>query len=67
MRVFVRVLGCAFLAPDIVEAILDGHLPAGLTLKKLTHRRLPLDWAEQRIELGFPPATRTQQSVVKTH
>ena len=49
-----RVLGCAFLAPDIVEAILDGHSHAGLTLKKLTRRRLPLDWAEQRIRLGFP-------------
>jgi hypothetical protein len=48
-----RVLGCAFLAPDILEAMLDGHLPANLTLKKLTRRRLPLDWAEQRIQLGF--------------
>ncbi|MGD0567026.1 MAG: hypothetical protein ABSA78_01365 [Candidatus Sulfotelmatobacter sp.] len=52
-----RVLGCAFLAPDIVEAILDGHQPDGLTVKKLSRRRLPLDWAEQRIQLGFPPAT----------
>jgi site-specific DNA recombinase len=62
-----RVLGCAFLAPDIVEAILDGHSHAGLTLKKLTRRRLPLDWAEQRIRLGFPAPTRTHQVVVKTH
>jgi site-specific DNA recombinase len=52
-----RVLGCAFLAPDILEAILDGHQPAGLTVKKLSRRRLPLDWSEQRIQLGFPPAT----------
>jgi hypothetical protein len=49
-----RVLGCAFLAPDILEDMLDGHLPANLTLKKPTHRRLPLDWGEQRIHLGFP-------------
>jgi hypothetical protein len=49
-----RVLGCAFLAPDILEAMLDGHQPANLTLKELTRRRLPLDWAEQRILLGFP-------------
>lgn len=49
-----RVLGCAFLAPDILEAMLDGYQPANLTLKKLTRRRLPLDWAEQRIQLGFP-------------
>jgi site-specific DNA recombinase len=25
-----RVLGCAFLAPDILDAMLDGHLPANL-------------------------------------
>lgn len=49
-----RVLGCAFLAPDILEAMLDGHLPVNLTLKKLTRRRLPLVWAEQRVQFGFP-------------
>lgn len=49
-----RVLGCAFLAPDIVEAILDGHHPSDLTIKKLCRRHLPLDWAEQRFQLGFP-------------
>jgi site-specific DNA recombinase len=48
-----RVLSCAFLAPDIVEAILDGRQPAHLTAKKLSRRRLPLDWAEQRIQFGF--------------
>lgn len=48
-----RVLGCAFLAPDIIEAILDGHQPADLTVKKLSRRRLPLNWAEQRKQLGF--------------
>jgi len=53
-----RVLGCAFLAPDILEAMLDGHQPANLTLKKLTRRRLPLDWAEQRIQFGFPAGAR---------
>jgi site-specific DNA recombinase len=48
-----RVLGCAFLAPDILEAILDGQQPASLTVKKLSGRRLPIDWAEQRIQLCF--------------
>jgi hypothetical protein len=48
-----RVLECAFLAPDIVEAILDGRQPADLTFKKLTHG-LPPSWSEQRRELGFP-------------
>ena len=48
-----RVLECAFLAPDILEAILDGRQPPDLTFKKLTHG-LPLSWIEQRRELGFP-------------
>jgi site-specific DNA recombinase len=47
-----RVLECAFLAPDIVEAILDGRQPTELTFKKLTNR-LPLSWVEQRKQLGF--------------
>ena len=51
-----RVLGCAFLAPDILEAILDGRHPSDLTVKTLSRRHLPLDWAEQRTHLGFPPA-----------
>lgn len=49
-----RILNCSFLAPDIVEAILDGHQPADLTVQKLL-RSLPLAWAEQRQRLGFPP------------
>jgi hypothetical protein len=51
-----RVLGCAFLSPDILEAILDGRHPSDLTVKTLSRRHLPLDWAEQRTHLGFPPA-----------
>jgi site-specific DNA recombinase len=49
-----RVLGCAFLAPDILEAILDGRHSSGLTVKTLSRRNLPLDWAEQRTQFGFP-------------
>ena len=54
-----RVLECAFLAPDIVEAILDGRQPSDLTFKKLTHR-LPLSWTEQRRQLGFQPSHSRQ-------
>jgi site-specific DNA recombinase len=50
-----RVLGCAFLAPDIVDAILDGESPSNLSVKKLCRLRLSLDWVEQRLQLGFPP------------
>ncbi len=54
-----RVLECAFLAPDIVEAILDGRQPPDLTFQKLTHR-LPLSWTEQRRQLGFQPSQSRQ-------
>jgi site-specific DNA recombinase len=47
-----RILQFAFLAPDIVEAILEGRQPADLTVQKLL-RDLPLSWAEQRRRLGF--------------
>jgi hypothetical protein len=46
-----RILNCAFLAPDIVEAILEGRQPADLTVQKLL-RALPMDWTEQRKKLG---------------
>jgi site-specific DNA recombinase len=42
-----RIIRLAFLAPDIVEAILDGHQPADLELKRLT-KNIPLRWDEQR-------------------
>jgi DNA invertase Pin-like site-specific DNA recombinase len=47
-----RILNCSFLAPDIVEAILDGRQPADLTIQKLL-RSLPLAWADQSKLLGF--------------
>jgi hypothetical protein len=48
-----RVLPLAFLAPDIVEAILDGRQPVELTAARLKRIRLPHAWAEQRQILGF--------------
>jgi site-specific DNA recombinase len=56
-RYVYRVLECAFRAPDIVEAILDGRQPSGLTYKKLTSP-LPLSWVEQRKQLGFSTPRR---------
>ncbi|HZR31154.1 MAG TPA: recombinase family protein [Terriglobales bacterium] len=52
-----RVLRCAFLAPDIVEAILNGRQPADLKLSQL-FRHLPPNWSEQRRQLGFSPTNR---------
>jgi site-specific DNA recombinase len=51
---FRRILGCAFLAPDILEEILDRRYSSDLTVKKLCWRQLPMDWQEQREQLGFP-------------
>jgi hypothetical protein len=42
-----RILQRAFLAPDIVESILDGRQPVKMTLENF-RTRLPLDWATQR-------------------
>jgi len=49
-----RFLPLAFLAPDIVEAILRGEQPVSLTAEKLKRlRNLPKSWEEQRELLGF--------------
>jgi hypothetical protein len=48
-----RMLRLTLLAPDIIEAILRGAEPSGLSLARLTGR-LPLLWTEQRERFGFP-------------
>ena len=49
-----RTINKAFLAPDIIRAILNGTQPAHLTLKYLKqYRVLPNDWNEQKSLLGF--------------
>ncbi len=49
-----RILPLAFLAPDIVTAILTGEQPVDLTPQKLKRLKdLPLDWQDQRHVLGF--------------
>ena len=49
-----RILPLGLLAPDIVEAILDGRQPVELTVTRLKRvRDLPISWAEQRRILGF--------------
>jgi hypothetical protein len=42
-----RILRLTSLSPEIVEAILNGNEPTGLTLAKL-RKKLPLIWSEQR-------------------
>lgn len=49
-----RVLQLNFLAPDIVEAILDGRQPIELNTQMLMRLgTLPADWQAQRRLLGF--------------
>jgi len=43
-----KLLPLAFLAPDLVEMILDGRQPARLTLTALIAEPLPETWVEQR-------------------
>ncbi|WP_246337306.1 hypothetical protein [Azospirillum oleiclasticum] len=73
-----HLLPLAFLAPDIVEAIVAGRQPPGLTAESLIKRTdLPLDWDRQREALGFtcprlpsritPPAQAfTRAALVRT-
>ena len=43
-----RLVGLAFLSPELVEAILQGRQPVELTTTRLTEIDLPLDWTEQQ-------------------
>jgi hypothetical protein len=49
-----RQLELAFLAPDIVAAILEGRQPADFTLDRALKTKRPLSWADQRASWGFP-------------
>jgi len=52
-----KVMPLAFLAPDIVTAILAGRQPAHLTNQMMIrHMQMPLNWQEQRRVFGFPVA-----------
>jgi hypothetical protein len=47
-----RILKLTTLAPEIVEAIINGEEPNGLSLARLT-RSFPEEWREQRSLFGF--------------
>ena len=44
-------ISLAFLAPDFVQAAIDGKLPRGLGVSQMTD--LPADWSEQRRQLAI--------------
>jgi len=51
-----RILQLAFLAPGIVEAVLEGRQPEGLDARSISRiGTLPSNWHEQRQILGFNP------------
>ena len=43
-----RLVGLAFLSPELVDASLQGRQPVELTATRLTELDLSLDWTEQR-------------------
>ena len=43
-----RLVGLAFLSPQLVEAILQGRQPVALSATRLIELDLPLDWTEQQ-------------------
>ena len=49
-----QVIRAAFLAPDLVEALLQGRRPARLTLRGVM-KELPWDWNEHRRRFGLAP------------
>jgi hypothetical protein len=49
-----RLLRFGYLAPDIVEAIVEGRQPRSLTVKCLL-QGIPYAWQEQRTTFGFKP------------
>ena len=54
-----RLLRFALLAPDIIEAILDGNEPDGFSQNKLVGA-VPADWRQQRARWGFTTETETE-------
>jgi site-specific DNA recombinase len=47
-----RLLRFAYLAPDMVEAIVEGRQPRSLTVRLLL-RGIPLSWSDQRVAFGL--------------
>jgi len=52
-RLIALHLPAAFLAPDIVERIVDGRQPSTLTVSVFRQAKLPLHWDDQREQFGI--------------
>ena len=53
-------ISLAFLAPDLVKATIDGRLPHGMGVARLTD--LPAQWSRQYQMLGLPAHNRTLEA-----
>ena len=49
-----KLLPLAFLAPDIIDAILDGRQPRNLSLETIAYTSILRRWEDQRRQFGFP-------------
>jgi site-specific DNA recombinase len=52
-RYICDLIKLAYLAPDVMEAIIEGEIPTGLTLDRLK-KGYSMDWYKQRQLLGIP-------------
>ena len=52
-----RLLRLTLLAPDVLDRILDGREPSGLSLAKLI-KDMPAVWEQQRVMFGMANAKR---------
>jgi hypothetical protein len=59
-----RIMRLTLIAPDIIEAILDGHEPDGLSLNKFV-RQIPTLWSDQRKMYGFPKKPEITERSIK--
>ena len=51
-RYVMRAVRMAFLAPDIIEAIVEGRQTAAVSFE-IFRQPMPLEWTAQRLMLGF--------------
>jgi len=51
-----RILRLTLLAPDIIDAILDGRVPKGVSLATFMEA-FPMEWEQQRKQFGFARRT----------
>ena len=61
-----RIMRLTLLAPDIVETIVDGQEPSGVSLERLV-KRMPMVWAEQKERLGSKVSATTCRSSISEH